>query len=396
MLQDRLDRGRATLKKVTLDPADGRYWNRLYWFGNGSTGGFYKRDIPSLLYPLIAGVPARTVGELGPLAAALRNPEQYNLEPLAPDAERIPNVMPGVSTALAASSAAQLSQFWSGSMSDNDVAAHPASVGTTIYEGHRFVRTEAVALAGPPADAGSLAPYASACNDSGTVASGLEALQTVLARHGLPPPVPLWRYYSHSRKDTLTSVAVPSMDDAGGDYERQGLEAYCLSAPIDGAAGTELTLWYSYWRQDYQTCGTAACRHDARMARYRQVGSAPICYAWSPGTSPAIAPLPSVARDDPAFQDNTYWRGRTWGPMVYLTYQGMWRYRGVSAALDGARQSLVERGRRMLLVNWSPFGHVFENSNGTTGYGADAENADPFYHWGALAGYIGMREAGLV
>lgn len=68
----------------------------------------------------------------------------------------------------------------------------------------------------------------------------------------------------------------------------------------------------------------------------------------------------------------------------------------MSKALDDARSTLVERGRSMVLTNWSPFGHVFENSNGTTGYGADAHNADPFYHWGALAGYIGMREAQLV
>ena len=30
--------------------------------------------------------------------------------------------------------------------------------------------------------------------------------------------------------------------------------------------------------------------------------------------------LPAVTRDDPAFHDNVYWRGRTWPPLNFLTY----------------------------------------------------------------------------
>ena len=32
--------------------------------------------------------------------------------------------------------------------------------------------------------------------------------------------------------------------------------------------------------------------------------------------------LPSVSRDDAAFGDNMYWRGRIWPPLNFLTYQG--------------------------------------------------------------------------
>ena len=32
--------------------------------------------------------------------------------------------------------------------------------------------------------------------------------------------------------------------------------------------------------------------------------------------------VPSVSRDDPAFADNTYWRGRIWPPLNYLDLAG--------------------------------------------------------------------------
>ena len=36
--------------------------------------------------------------------------------------------------------------------------------------------------------------------------------------------------------------------------------------------------------------------------------------------------IPSIARDDPAFKDQDYWRGRIWGPMNYLVYLGLRNY----------------------------------------------------------------------
>ena len=36
--------------------------------------------------------------------------------------------------------------------------------------------------------------------------------------------------------------------------------------------------------------------------------------------------IPSIARDDPAFKDQNYWRGRIWGPMNYLVYLGLENY----------------------------------------------------------------------
>lgn len=36
---------------------------------------------------------------------------------------------------------------------------------------------------------------------------------------------------------------------------------------------------------------------------------------------------------------------------------------------------------------------VYRNYNATTAEGCDVGNSNPFYHWGALSGYIAMREA---
>ena len=33
--------------------------------------------------------------------------------------------------------------------------------------------------------------------------------------------------------------------------------------------------------------------------------------------------IPSIARNDPAFYDQNYWRGRIWGPMNFLVYLGL-------------------------------------------------------------------------
>ena len=36
--------------------------------------------------------------------------------------------------------------------------------------------------------------------------------------------------------------------------------------------------------------------------------------------------IPSIARNDPAFKDQDYWRGRIWGPMNFLVYLGLRNY----------------------------------------------------------------------
>lgn len=91
--------------------------------------------------------------------------------------------------------------------------------------------------------------------------------------------------------------------------------------------------------------------------------------------------LPSIARNDPAYRDQDYWR--VWGPINYLVYLGLRNYNQ-----SEARRLLADRSLNLFLKEWKQNGHVHENYNATLGVGDDIKNSDRFYHWGALLGFI--------
>lgn len=93
--------------------------------------------------------------------------------------------------------------------------------------------------------------------------------------------------------------------------------------------------------------------------------------------------IPSIARNDPAFNDQNYWRGRIWGPMNYLVYLGLQNY-----DLPQVRREFADESYALFFKEWSEHGHVHENYNAMLGTGDDVSNSDRFYHWGALLGYI--------
>ncbi len=97
--------------------------------------------------------------------------------------------------------------------------------------------------------------------------------------------------------------------------------------------------------------------------------------------------IPAIARDDPAFPDQNYWRGRIWGPMNYLVYLGLRNYDDAAVRSDFAVKSYA-----LFLKEWHDKGHVHENYNAILGTGDDVANSDRFYHWGALLGYVQYLE----
>ena len=99
--------------------------------------------------------------------------------------------------------------------------------------------------------------------------------------------------------------------------------------------------------------------------------------------------IPSIARNDPAYPDQDYWRGRIWAPMNFLVYLGIRNYQ-----LPEAQKRLAEKSKDLLLKEWLQHGHVHENYNADTGEGCDKNNSDRFYHWGALLGIIPLIEEG--
>ena len=101
--------------------------------------------------------------------------------------------------------------------------------------------------------------------------------------------------------------------------------------------------------------------------------------------------VPSIARNDPAFADQRYWRGKIWPPMNFLLYLGL-RYSGCRQAAS----DLAEKSRHLLLREWREHGHVHENYSGDTGWGCDRDDSDRYYHWGGLLGIMSLIEAGFV
>ncbi|WP_158559386.1 MGH1-like glycoside hydrolase domain-containing protein [Deminuibacter soli] len=97
--------------------------------------------------------------------------------------------------------------------------------------------------------------------------------------------------------------------------------------------------------------------------------------------------IPSIAKSDNAYKDNNYWRGRIWAPMNFLVYLGLCNYH-----VKNVRKEFISKSERLLLQSWIQERHIFENYNAQTGVGGDVTNSDPFYHWGALLGFMAIIE----
>ncbi|HEY3754957.1 MAG TPA: trehalase family glycosidase [Opitutaceae bacterium] len=100
--------------------------------------------------------------------------------------------------------------------------------------------------------------------------------------------------------------------------------------------------------------------------------------------------FPATPRNDPAFRDQFYWRGRIWGPMNQLVYWGLERY----GTADERRQ-VAQKSEALLLKDWRERGQIHENYNAARGTGDDVTSSDPFYSWGALLGVLGWDEPNL-
>ncbi len=97
--------------------------------------------------------------------------------------------------------------------------------------------------------------------------------------------------------------------------------------------------------------------------------------------------LPNATRDDPAFSDNVYWRGRIWPNVNFMVWLGLRRYGHFAEASAVARQSYD-----LFMKSWRTDRIAAENYNAVTGEAMDQGDTDPFYIWAALLPMMAVCE----
>ena len=98
--------------------------------------------------------------------------------------------------------------------------------------------------------------------------------------------------------------------------------------------------------------------------------------------------IPMSPKNDPAFHQQDYWRGRIWGPTNFLVYLGLRHYPD-----DSVRKAFIDKSVKLMLKGWDENGYIYENWNAITGEGGDRSNCDTFYHWGALMGFMALLDS---
>ncbi|MBQ2988729.1 MAG: hypothetical protein IJD59_06480 [Clostridia bacterium] len=95
--------------------------------------------------------------------------------------------------------------------------------------------------------------------------------------------------------------------------------------------------------------------------------------------------LPSVSKNDYAFHEQHYWRGRIWGPLNAIVYYAL-----KDACFCREAKLLAEKSEKMMLRVWEKEHRIYENYGAVDGLGDSARQSDAFYHWGGLLGYIAI------
>jgi len=99
--------------------------------------------------------------------------------------------------------------------------------------------------------------------------------------------------------------------------------------------------------------------------------------------------LPSIARNDPAFQQQAYWNGAVWPPLNFLVYLGLRNY-----DVPEARRELASKSRQVFDGEWKRKGFFSENYSAITGTGDDPRlTSTSDYSWGALMGLLSFIES---
>lgn len=173
------------------------------------------------------------------------------------------------------------------------------------------------------------------------------------------------------------------------DAERMRARRLNLSAKIENKLWDEKTESYMNrnWDGTFDPCKslthfytiTAGLGKDGRREKMLE-------HLLDPSEFWGDYVIPNVSRDDPAFPEQEYWRGRIWAPTNFLVNEGLIRIRR-----KDIWDELVKKGFDMFIKCWKERGVVGENYNAVTGEAAEEGKAsDRFYHWGALLVYMAV------
>jgi len=93
--------------------------------------------------------------------------------------------------------------------------------------------------------------------------------------------------------------------------------------------------------------------------------------------------IPTIARNDPGYADQFYWRGAIWGPTNYMISQGINRYGYDKVALEFALKNYD-----LFMGDWNTNQHDNEQYSNQGGSGG----GDTHYTWGTLLCLVGLEQ----
>ncbi|KQT55377.1 MGH1-like glycoside hydrolase domain-containing protein [Aureimonas sp. Leaf427] len=97
--------------------------------------------------------------------------------------------------------------------------------------------------------------------------------------------------------------------------------------------------------------------------------------------------IPNASRDDPAYKDNVYWRGRIWPNVNYFLWHAL-----RAAGFEDEAGTFARKSFQLFEKSWAEQRIVAENYNAETGEAMDQGDTDPFYSWGAMLPLLGVAE----
>ncbi|NQZ76259.1 MAG: hypothetical protein HRT61_09125 [Ekhidna sp.] len=96
--------------------------------------------------------------------------------------------------------------------------------------------------------------------------------------------------------------------------------------------------------------------------------------------------IPTISKDDKAYDEQQYWRGTIWPPTNYLVYQGLKRY-----GFDQVAKEYAEKSTNLFLKHYRNGGGCPENFDSKTGkFGGQR-----YQSWGVLYPLLMLEELGI-